>query len=517
MRKYLLGFLLLINLHPFLFAQLFSPKDYCLVWSDEFDLDGAPNTSNWGYEQGCSVRNSELEYYTNNRRENARVENGKLIIEARKETMGSCNYTSASLTTSGKRSFLYGRFEMRAKIDTRNGSWPAFWMLGVSGEWPSNGEIDIMEFYNKMIHANVAWGTETRWQANWNSNTKLISDLGAHWVDSFHVWRMEWTPQFIYLYVDDILMNTTDLSKTINGSISNIVNPFQQKQYIVINEAIGGNNGGDPSGTTFPVQYIIDYVRVYQKGTCHLDCNWQEGGSAHLDDCLRCVGGTTGKTPCVLKCSGNMIPNPGFESGGLAGWTGWGTRSAGTTAYSGKAGVQVGAGAIEGVITVLPNTPYTLTAKAEKSGGGWYRLGVKEYGGPEKYTEQTNTTWGTVSLNFTTGDTTSARIYFYNGTTGTAYGDDFNLQPSGCLVITGNETEELESLGIRLFPNPSDHSFQINVPKEGTIQVYNISGILVAEMPIANSLNYGQNLKSGTYYIKYSSESVSKVISWVKL
>lgn len=515
MKKQLLTGLLSLCLPLLSLSQPFSPDDYCLVWSDEFNVDGAPNSANWKYEQGCSIRNGEAQYYTNNRRENARVENGRLIIEARKETMEGCNYTSASLITSGKVTYKYGRFEMRAKIDARKGSWPAFWTLGTSGEWPSNGEIDIMEFYNSRIHANVAWGTETRWSAKWDSQNKLVSEMGANWANDYHVWRMEWTPEFINLYVDDYLMNSTDLGQTINGSISNIRNPFQQTHYIVINQAIGGNNGGDPAGTTFPIRYEIDYVRVYQKGNCNLDCNWQQGGSAYLDKCLRCVGGTTGQTPCTLTCSGNLLTNPGFESGGLAGWTGWGTRSAGTTAFSGAAGVQVGEGAIERVVAVQPNMKYTLKVKGRKSGGGWYRLGSKEGGAGETYTAFTNTAWADASHTFTTGNANTVLIYFYNGSGGTAYGDDFILQPAGC--FSTDLEEEMGLAKISLYPNPSEHSFQLEVPHPGKVQVYNLSGALVAEMAVERYLHFGQELRSGTYYVKYSNESASKVFSWVKL
>jgi beta-glucanase (GH16 family) len=235
---------------------------YQLVWSDEFDEDGLPDPSNWGYEQGCSVRNDELQYYARAREENSRVENGFLIIEARRGQMEGCGYTSASLITSGKRAFQYGIFEIRAKIDVRRGSWPAFWTLGVSEEWPSNGEVDIMEYYNGSLHANVAWGTDTRWQAKWDSQSKSV---GSEFSDDFHIWRMHWTEDFIDLWVDDFKQNSTDLSTTVNGSLSSLRNPFHQKAYIVVNQAIG-SNGGDPSGTEFPIQYIVDYVRVYQEG-----------------------------------------------------------------------------------------------------------------------------------------------------------------------------------------------------------------------------------------------------------
>lgn len=517
MRKHILTLIFLVGFHTFASAQIFQPDDYCLVWSDEFSTDGAPNTANWRYEEGCSVRNGEAQYYTNNRRENARVENGKLILEARKENFGDCKYTSASLVTWGKVVYKYGRFEMRAKIDTRNGSWPAFWTLGESGEWPSNGEIDIMEFYNSRIHANVAWGTETRWSAKWDSQSKLVSELGTNWANDFHVWRMEWTPEFINLYVDDILMNTTDVRQTINGSISNIKNPFLQGQYILVNQAIGGNNGGDPSNTTFPIRYEVDYVRVYQKGNCKLDCNWQEGGAATLDNCLRCVGGTTGLTPCVLTCNGNMLTNPGFETGGLANWAGWGTRSASAAAaFSGAAGVQVGEGSLERVVSVQPNTKYTLRAKGRKAGGGGYTLGVKESGAAETFVRKDNNVWQDIEHTFTTGNSTTARIYFYNPDAGTAYGDDFNLQQAGCFV-TSLSDENTEIQAFNLFPNPSNNSFELTVIEAGNLEIYTSTGTLLDKVAISETIKYGDNLQSGTYFIHYKSENTSKVFTWVKL
>lgn len=237
-----------------------SYEHYSMVWSDEFDGSGLVDSKNWGYEEGY-VRNKELQYYTKARLENARMEDGNLIIEARRDNWDGNEYTAASLHTRGKKEFQYGIFEIRARIDIRKGSWPAFWTLGVSEEWPSNGEIDIMEYYNGNLHANVAWGTNTRWQAKWDSQTKPVD---SEFAKDFHIWRMLWTENKIELYVDDFLQNSTDLSTTINGNLATLRNPFHQKAYIMINQAIG-SNGGDPSLTEFPVKYIIDYVRVYQE------------------------------------------------------------------------------------------------------------------------------------------------------------------------------------------------------------------------------------------------------------
>jgi len=498
-------------------AQRFSYKDYCLVWSDEFNVDGAPNPNYWHYEEGY-VRNNEDQYYTNGRLENARIENGHLIIEAKKDNWQGHEYTSASLITSGKITYKYGKFEIRAKIDTRSGSWPAFWALGESGEWPSNGEIDIMEYYNNQIHANVAWGTETRWQAHWDSQTRNIADLGTGWADQYHIWSMEWTPDFINLYVDDILINTTDLSQTINGSISNIENPFHQGFYILLNQAIGGNNGGDPSNTSFPVSYVIDYVRIYQPGNCNLDCNWNEGGLAYTDQCMQCVGGNTGKPACVLNCTGNLLTNPGFETGDLSGWAGWGTRSVTNQSFTGNAAIQIGAGAAEMVINVLPNTNYTLKAKGKKSGGGWMRLGVKEDGAAESWTESSSTTWTDLEHTFTTGNSTTARIYFYNGSGGTAYADDFDLQPIGCsTVVTAQKARTIETEQITLYPNPSEKSFTCISAKPGIIRIYDAKGQMIKELKTDGLLQYGATLEPGVYSIHFISAKSSKTRSWIKL
>jgi beta-glucanase (GH16 family) len=252
-------------------------KEWKLVWSDEFNGEGKPDPKNWKFESGF-VRNNELQWY---QPDNARCEKGHLIIEGRRERKPNPNYkpgsrdwktnrefieyTAASMKTEGLHSWQYGRFEMRARIDTRAGLWPAFWTLGVRGEWPGNGEIDIMEYYRGKLLANAAWGTDKRWVARWDSATKPITEFDdPAWADKFHIWRMDWDETTIRLSVDDKLLNEIDLQKTINGD-SEGKNPFRQPHYILVNLAIGGMNGGDPAKTKFPARYEVDYVRVYQK------------------------------------------------------------------------------------------------------------------------------------------------------------------------------------------------------------------------------------------------------------
>lgn len=252
-------------------------EGYALVWADEFDQDGAPDPRNWAYERGF-VRNEELQYY---RPENARCEGGMLIIEARREKFGNpryeegsrdwrrnrkeADYTSACLITRGLHQWLYGRFEMRGRIDTRPGMWPAWWTLGTARRWPGSGEIDIMEYYRGMLLANVAWLGSKPGETRWDDLKKPLEEFGdPAWSTKFHVWRMDWDQNAIKLYVDDQLLNSTDLAETVNGDAEG-ANPFHEPQYMLLNLAIGGKAGGDPSQTEFPGRFEVDYVRVYQR------------------------------------------------------------------------------------------------------------------------------------------------------------------------------------------------------------------------------------------------------------
>lgn len=271
-----------------LLAHSQAQKEYQLVWSDEFDVDGEPSTE-WSYEYGFQ-RNEELQWYQS---QNAKVKDGCLVIEAKKDFLinphyeaGSSDwrknrefirYTSSCLTTRFSQQFLYGRFEIRAKIPVASGAWPAIWLLGNKWEWPNNGEIDIMEYYIKdgqpSILANACWGSTEKWKAIWDSAVipfTHFTEKDPYWADKFHIWRMDWDKEFIRIYLDDELLNEIDLSKTFNdGFEGNRENPFVNNvvgfgHYLLLNLAVG-SNGGDPNDSQFPLRYYIDYVRVYQK------------------------------------------------------------------------------------------------------------------------------------------------------------------------------------------------------------------------------------------------------------
>jgi len=268
-------------------ADLFKPENgapkningMTLVWNDEFNIDGKPDSTAWRYEKGF-VRNNELQWYTS---ENALCRGGVLVIEGRKEKFpnpgfrqGSndwktnrefIQYTSSSIQTRGKSQWQYGRFEIRARIDTAMGSWPAIWTLGVQKQWPSNGEIDIMEFYRirgiPTILANFAWGTTERWVGKWDDAKPPLTDFtksDPEWVKKFHVWRMDWDENLISIFIDDNLINTVSLSETVNPDG---FNPFKQPHYLLLNLALGGN-GGMPYNDFRTIRYEIDYVRIYQ-------------------------------------------------------------------------------------------------------------------------------------------------------------------------------------------------------------------------------------------------------------
>ncbi len=259
------------------FSEAIQIEGMELVWQDEFNIDGRPNIQFWSFEKGF-VRNNELQWY---KEENAFCENGRLIIEGRKEQIRNSNfkansenwkfnrafaeYTSSSINTRGKKEWKYGSFIIRARIDTTRGAWPAIWTLGVEKRWPENGEIDIMEYYIRndepSILANAAWKNEiTVWDDAIIPFSKFLKK-DPDWVRKFHIWRMDWDAYSINLYLDDELLNTIDVEKTKNKEG---FTPFNNPHYLLLNLAIG-SNGGDPSKSNFPITYEIDYVRVYQK------------------------------------------------------------------------------------------------------------------------------------------------------------------------------------------------------------------------------------------------------------
>ena len=240
---------------------------WTLIWSDEFNYSGLPDSTKWGYDVGGSGwGNNELEYYTLKRESNARVENGNLVIEARKEVAGNNNYTSARLLSQNSGNWTYGRIEVRARLPRGKGTWPAIWMLPTNwtygnGGWPDNGEIDIMEHVGYdpgVIHGSIHTN-----KYYWRINTQKTSTIKIPDVqDQFHVYAMEWYADSLSIFVDSLKYFTFK-----NEHTGWEVWPFNKNFHLILNIAIGGDWGGQQGvdNSIFPQQMLIDYVRVYKK------------------------------------------------------------------------------------------------------------------------------------------------------------------------------------------------------------------------------------------------------------
>lgn len=228
-----------------------------LVWSEEFDVDGSPNSGKWGYDIGTGSGgwgNNELQYYTN-RTDNAVVLNGKLIITAKKEAFSGSGYTSARLLTKDKFSFKYGKIEVSAKLPVGGGTWPAIWMLGSNINtvpWPACGEIDIMEHVGNT--PNKIYGTVHYPGFSGGNAVGGFTNI-PNVSSTFHTYTVEWSPSTINWLVD----GTQFFSFANKGNL-----PFNDNFFIILNVAMGGNFGGaiDPAFTGSTME--VDYVRVYQ-------------------------------------------------------------------------------------------------------------------------------------------------------------------------------------------------------------------------------------------------------------
>lgn len=241
------------------------PDHYRLVWADEFDTAGLPDANKWVYDterNAVGWHNHELQYYSGPRLANARITDGRLIIQAHKESLttasdwGGQRYTSTRLITRGKAQWTYGFFEIRAKMPCGRGTWPAIWTLGSGGRWPDDGELDILEHLGQdpgrttsAVHVAAGHGGQAF------SGATLVPDA----CQAFHRYQMHWTPDGVSFGVDGhahMRYPKTDMGRRAW--------PFDAPQYMILNLAIGGDLGGPVDDRIFPVAMEVDYVRVYQ-------------------------------------------------------------------------------------------------------------------------------------------------------------------------------------------------------------------------------------------------------------
>jgi len=236
---------------------------WTLVFADEFDTPGSPDPGRWTYDLGY-IANDEAQYYTS-RSENVRIEDGVLVLEARKEPWAGYAYTSGRIKTQGIFEFRYGRVEVRAKLPTGRGTWPAIWMLGANIDrvgWPACGEIDIMEnvgFDPLTIVASVHTAAYNHVAGTQRNATTTLSSPTPY--DDFHLYAMEWYPDRIETFVDGRRYFTFR-----NEGTGSATWPFDQPEFLILNLAIGGSWGGQQGidDTLFPHRMLVDFVRVYR-------------------------------------------------------------------------------------------------------------------------------------------------------------------------------------------------------------------------------------------------------------
>jgi beta-glucanase (GH16 family) len=248
------------------------PKDYKLVWSDEFDGGTAPDSGKWRYDTSRNREgwyNNELQYYAADRPENVRVEGGHLVIEARQGRLadrsdyGGQDYSSGKIVTQGLADWKYGFFEVRAKLACGKGMWPAIWMLGSDGSkgWPALGEIDVMEMVAwdpQTIHGTIHTAAYNHVKSTQKgAETKLADTCGA-----FHNYQLDWNADRILIGVDGhAYMRFDNDHKGDNATW-----PFASPQYLILNVAVGGWGGQQGvDAAAFPSRMEVDYVRVWQK------------------------------------------------------------------------------------------------------------------------------------------------------------------------------------------------------------------------------------------------------------
>ena len=239
---------------------------YNLVWSDEFS--GTALSTDWTFQLGdgcpdlCGWGNQELEYY---KKENTNLADGNLTITAKRESVNGKPYTSSRLITKGKKSFTYGRIDIRAKLPKGQGLWPALWMLGENIDevsWPKCGEIDIMEMIggskdnqDGTVHGTVHWDNNGNY-ANYGGSTKLPFGI---FNDEYHVFSIDWTEKEIIWLLDGVKYHVIDISAP---GLEEFHKPF----FFILNVAVGGTWPGNPDASTvFPQEMKVDYVRIFQK------------------------------------------------------------------------------------------------------------------------------------------------------------------------------------------------------------------------------------------------------------
>ena len=449
-------------------------QNWQLVWQDEFTNGIGPD---WVFETGNNGwGNNELQYY---RRENATVENGNLVITAKRESFGGSNYTSARMKTQGKKSWKYGKIEARIAMPSFQGIWPAFWMLGNSISdpnvgWPKCGEIDIME------HVNT--GNQTYGTIHWDNNGYVYygGNTSVNNITAYHTYTVEWDASLIKWFVDGVKFHEVSIANNVNST-----NEFHQNFFILLNLAVGGNwPGFNIDNNGFPAKMLVDYVRVYQQGTSVPSVFIQAENYAAMSGV---------QTEPTTDSGGGL--NVGYaDTGDWMAYNNINFPSSGAylieyrvaSAVNGaKISADLNAGTIQLGSLNLPNT------------GGWQN-------------------WQTIShtVNVNAG-TYNFGIYIQNS------GVNLNWIR---ITKVGNASREINSEedikdkeSITIYPNPADNILNFNTDLVNTeVTVYNVMGSQVLRSKInKNKLDISE-LKSGVYRIVFEKSGVKIQKQFIK-
>ncbi len=232
------------------------------IWQDDFNTGTSADPTKWTFETGGSGwGNNELQYYTSGA--NSTITNGNLVITAKKENFTGKEYTSSRMITKGKGDWLYGRFEIKAKLPKGRGTWPAIWLLSSDqayGQWPASGEIDIMEHVGYEPN-NIHFSTHTSAYNHIRGTQKTSSKFIADAVDAFHIYRVDWTPYAVRGYIDG-----SPYFEFVNNNTGYTAWPFNKPFFLILNVAVGGDWGGvqGVDNTAFPTAMLVDYVKVFK-------------------------------------------------------------------------------------------------------------------------------------------------------------------------------------------------------------------------------------------------------------
>ena len=554
-----------------LFPHFLSAQKYVMVWNEEFNTPGLPDSTKWSYESG-KIRNNELQYYTVKRLENARIEDSVLVIEARKEKYSGADYTSASIISKGIGDWKYGKIEISAKVPTGKGTWPALWMMPTNSEygtWPRSGEIDIMEYVGfepQYLHYTCHF-EGTNGTGHQSSGIKSASI--ANPFNKFIKFAIIWTPDKIEWYANDVKYFTYTKKSDDYRTW-----PFNKEFYLILNLAYGGTWGGTAGvdDTKLPHKFLIDYVRVYQwqelEGPFNLNILPSKHGKVEISPVMENYPENTevfltavpdsgyqfkaweylsGANPLSLTMNKNTVVNPVFfnpsellSNGefdkGINPWSFY-VENSQNSAYSAKAEDSV------------------FVVNITKSPGTDWKLGFQETGlSLEKanyklrfdaWAQNPNTVAITVSRNYSDWGaliTKSAnitavrksfefdinmskaddnvRLYFGIGKfTGKVFFDNISL--TKVILSTGITDLIADNSNFSVYPNPTTGKFRVKIAPEifksdSKIEMFSVEGSAVFKQFLKendNEIDTGK-LNPGLYLLKITSgeKSFSKSI-----